>query len=94
MPNQNDNKENADQPDIGGGWNYRVMRRVYKSPHAPNGVEEEYGIYEVYYDSDNNPNGYSKDARPITAESLEGLRWVHERIAEALAKPVLEYKDG
>ena len=72
--------KNADNvPELQGGWNYRVMRRVYKSPHAPNGEEEEFGIYEVYYDKDNEPNGWSADARPFVAESLEGMRWVHEK---------------
>lgn len=68
-------------------WNYRIMKRTYE-----NG-EEEFGLYEVYYDENGQPNGWSADARPITAESLEGLKWVQEKFAEALEKPVLLYTE-
>lgn len=70
-------------------WNYRVMRREFKNSSGE--VEEEFGIYEVYYDENGEPNGWTKEPRPITAESLEGLKWVHEKIAEAMGKPVLDY---
>lgn len=73
-------------------WNYRVMRREFTNSAGE--VEEEFGIYEVYYDENGNPNGWAKEPRGITAESPEGLRWIHEKIAEALGKPVLDYIDS
>jgi hypothetical protein len=46
-------------------------------------------VYEVYYDKDGKPNGYTANPITIGGDSLEGLHWTADRIKEALSKPIL-----
>lgn len=81
------------------GWNYRVMRRWYRLPPALGaGTAVELGIYEVYYDSNDNPDGWASEPSPITVEvdASEGeaqldLEDINKKIGEALKKPILDY---
>ena len=61
-------------------WNYRVVRTKF-----PDG-EEEFGIHEMYYDSD----APTADPVPVVGESINHLRWILDRMREALDKPVIE----
>lgn len=73
-------------------WNHRVVMKTYESS-VDGEVREEYGIYEVYYDDDGNVSTLTKNPIPLVGESLADLRWVNEKIAEAIDKPVLNHKD-
>ena len=64
-------------------WNYRVVKDG-----------EFYSIHEAYYNKGNDK------ARSITetsvlpvGEDVKELRWILERMLEALDKPVLDYED-
>lgn len=69
-------------------WNYRIMKHVGRSPNN----EEYLGMHEVYYDKDGKPNGYSSEPSFI-GENLDELKWVLERMGEAVAKPILTEAD-
>jgi len=58
----------------------------------------ELGIYEVYYDENDNPDGWTEDPRPITVtvdsnedDAMFDLEDIHKKIGEALLKPILDY---
>jgi hypothetical protein len=72
-----------------GHWNHRVIQRDYDG-------ETFHEIVEAYYDDEGNMNGYTQDAiAPVSEEGVEGLRWVLQRMLEALDKPVIvEKPDG
>ena len=83
------------------GWNYRVMR--HSSRNEKTGEEEVWlGIHEVYYRDDDvddltvdvNETGYTVEPVRVTADDVEGLRWVLEKMSEALDKPVLNFEDS
>lgn len=81
-------------------WNYRVMRRPssgadqehnYRvvlriSKTLTNELEEEYGLYEVYED-----NSISDDIALLSANSIESLKTILEKMEEATKLPVLDY---
>lgn len=67
-------------------WNHRIMA-------APDGDGYEYGLYEVYYNEKGEPTGYTSDAIPIVGESIKEIRWILDKVEEALMKPVLSYED-
>lgn len=73
-------------------WNYRLMKREYLNPINQE-KEVIYGIHEVYYDEDGNPNGWSKEPENISSETIEGIQWQIEKFQEALTKPLLDYSD-
>ncbi len=77
-----------------GGWNHRVVR------HRTNESKDSdwmYGIYEVFYDEDNAPIGYSKASAIHTklddGEPIESLRLQVEWMMEATEKPILNHPD-
>lgn len=65
-------------------WNYRIIREF--------GLfgEESYGLYEVYYDNQGNPDMSSDCPADIIASSAEDLK---EWVDKALASPVLYWDD-
>ena len=70
------------------GWNNRVMRRECK------GYDEEwFEIHEVYYDDNDEVEGYTKDAIAPGGHSIEELRRELERMLACLDKPVLDYEE-
>ncbi len=78
------------------GWNFRIMRRVYPAPdfmpnHEPYTM---YGMYEVYYDENEKPTGWSQDPQDFNCEFPDGVAWTIERYSEAIDKPMLEYETG
>ncbi len=64
-------------------WNYRVVE-VTIDPYPPS-----YGIYEVYYDEEDNPVARTLDAVPFAADSVEELRSVLLDALVATKQPVL-----
>lgn len=78
---------------FGGGWNYRVVRRAYKTAKY---TEVTFSINEVYYDR------RGRGARPVAitmndvgphGSSRSELMSDIEMMTTALAKPVLRYED-
>lgn len=68
-------------------WNYRVMKFVDADG------EPWHEIREVYY-TDEKPTAYSGKAADVSSvENIIGLKWVLDRMREALDKPVLEEAD-
>ena len=72
-------------------WNHRVVRRVF-----PNG-EVSYAILEAHYKQKGataGPCSLTLDPIAPSAEDIEGLRWVLQKMLEALSKPILDYETG
>lgn len=70
-------------------WNHRVVKHTDKYFHEEEEiVEHTYEVHEVYYNSKNEPTGYT-DAS-LTSETMEGLQIELERFAKALTQPVLD----
>ena len=69
-------------------WNYRVMRRKYANDYYT------YGIYEVYYDNRDKPDGWTQDAVAPFGDSLKELKNDFRFYKQALAKPTLDYETG
>ena len=63
-------------------WNYRVL-----ADDSCGDVVFE--IYEVYYDKNGNPNGYSEKPSVVISDNKKGLRWQMNAMKKALDKPVL-----
>ncbi len=70
-------------------WNYRVIRKKYKTPSGRN--ENYLEIHEVYYDDKNKPNGVTENAVTIGGEDIKSLRWSLEQIELATHKKILDY---
>lgn len=70
-------------------WNYRVMRRS-------EGGETFDGIYEVYYDNDNNVTGWTTDpVAPICSQDDEyTFKEILEQYITACDKPILDWESG
>jgi hypothetical protein len=68
-------------------WNYRVMRVI--SPELPE--EPMYQIHEVHYEGDK-PRMVMVNPAPVMSEDVAGMRWVLDKMREALDKPVLDYE--
>jgi len=66
-------------------WNYRIIEFTEND-------EISYQIYEVYYD-DNDKIKHYADEPLIAAESVDGLKWMMNKMYEALNKPVLKESD-
>ena len=80
-----------------GTWNHRIMLHkagsVEKNPALKWG--EYLAIHEVHYDDNGNPEMASKDALGILGDegkdSLSSIKWILEKMMEALDKPILDY---
>ena len=66
------------------GWNHRVMK-------SKDGEDDYYQIHEVYYNNKGEPDSWTTNGVTVGAESVEGLRWVLEKMLESLDKEVLDY---
>jgi len=63
-------------------WNYRILAKEYND-------EVYFQIHEVYYDSNEKPNGYTENPISVGAETVDGIKWVLSKMAEAYEKPIL-----
>ena len=71
-------------------WNYRVVR---KTETGYDNLGEYYGIHEVYYDDDGNPEMVTVEPVAIVGDTLLELQWEYAHYLRALLKPVLDYDD-
>ena len=71
-------------------WNYRVVRKTNTGYDM---LDEYYGIHEVYYDDDGNPEMVTVDPVGIVGDSLLELRQEYVYYLRALLRPVLDYED-
>ena len=67
-------------------WNYRVVRRVFKSKRGED--EVTHFIHEAYYSHDGKQISITKD--PVVV-SGDDLGWVLDRMQRALSRPVIDY---
>jgi len=72
-------------------WNYRIIHTTYILNDK---TYDEYGIHEVYYDSDGNIDGYTKRSVPVSGNSVDEIEAILDRMQRALQKPVIEVKTG
>lgn len=73
-------------------WNYRILKRVIQpSPNSGNEPEDDFGIYECYYDRQGRIHSFSTEPRPVAASSLAELKDEISRMARAFKSPVLDY---
>lgn len=67
-------------------WNYRIIA-------VDSGGEIEYGIYEVYYDEEGNPESYTENAVPCVGNSIDEMRRTLDYMRMAFGMPVLTERD-
>lgn len=71
-------------------WNHRVIRTA---PDTPDG-EAVFAIHEAFYDErmavDAIPHSWTAEPVEVSAEDMDGLRWMLEKMEACLDKPVLE----
>lgn len=67
-------------------WNYRVMKRSFQN-------EDQYAIYEVYYDKHDKIKMWSSEPIYICGESLEELVKDFQLYAKAFEQPILDYNE-
>ena len=67
-------------------WNYRILQ-------YPDGEDNFFQIHEVYYNDKGEPNSYTANGVTVAGESKESLKWVLEKMEEALDKPILSEKN-
>lgn len=63
-------------------WNYRVLATEHNG-------ELYLRIHEVFYNADNEPDGYSAEPMSAQGESIPSIRKDLRKMKEALKKPVL-----
>ena len=68
-------------------WDYRICSRTTTQG------ETWHGIYEVYYDTDGNPQHCSETEVAPFGDTPEELIEDVKRMAEAAGKPVLRWED-
>lgn len=76
-------------PDIS-HWNHRVIRRTFEIGDE---IEHQFGVYEVYYDTDGKPIMCTETPVAPAGETIEELRTELERYTKALENPILNYED-
>jgi hypothetical protein len=68
------------------GWNHRVLAHK-------DGDEMYFQIHEVYYDKDGKPDSYTANGVSVGHESLDGIKWVLDKMKECLDKPILSVEN-
>ena len=64
------------------GWNHRILAHK-------DGDEMYFQIHEVYYDKDGKPDSYTTNGVSVGAESLDGIKWVLDKMKDSTNKPIL-----
>lgn len=75
----------SDFPDLS-GWNYRVLHR---NSHG----EDQYGVHEVYYDTEDKPIMCTENSQGVHGETLHAAKRDAALLLRAFLKPVLEYHE-
>ncbi len=75
-------------------WNYRILKHVddagiFKA-HYPDGIIW-YGIHEVYYDKNGEPDSCTEKPCDVVQEDLNFIKTDLKMMLEATSKPVLNY---
>lgn len=63
-------------------WNHRILAHK-------DGDNMYFQIHEVYYDKNGTADGYTKEGVSVGAESLDGIKWVLDKMKECAFKPIL-----
>ena len=63
-------------------WNYRVMK-------SKDGEDDWYQIHEVYYDEDNNVNGWTKNGATVGGNTIDEVRSSLKLMLASLNKEAL-----
>ncbi len=63
-------------------WNHRILARKEKE-------EVYFEIYEVYYDKNGKPNGYTENPTSIGGETIKEITWQLNKMLECRRKPIL-----
>lgn len=67
-------------------WNYRIVKTV----EVIAGEEyTSYGIHECVYDLDGE-TGWTEEPVQVISDTPEGIKWVLEKMKQALKRPVIE----
>lgn len=66
-------------------WNHRVIKKTVRG-------ETFYGVYEVYYNNNNEPYGCTENSVEPSGETLEELQKDILRFARAAELPVLDFE--
>jgi hypothetical protein len=67
-------------------WNHRILAHK-------DGDEMYFEIHEVYYDEDGKPISYTTDGANVGSESLDGIKWVLDKMKKCVNKPILSADD-
>ena len=71
-------------------WNHRIIHQRVKCLGE---WEDQFSIHEVYYDEFGNPINHTIDAVSPRGDSIEDLKWVLDKMKEALEHPILSYEN-
>lgn len=69
-------------------WNHRIIKRSFPRPDGT--VDVLFGIHEVYYDAEGNPNTCTMNPIRIVGDSVDELKRTIDWIRAALKKPILD----
>jgi len=64
-------------------WNHRILVSETDTDYPL------FEIHEVFYNDEGILDGYTESPVHVSAENVEGIEWVLEKMKEALKKPVL-----
>ena len=67
-------------------WNYRLLAHKKDNSFFLH-------IYDVYYDENDVPNGYSKTPSKFMFDESQNVNWYKEKLKEALKKPILSVEN-
>ena len=67
-------------------WNYRVVKKTYMG-------DTLFGIHEVYYDDDGNPDMVTVQPVGIVGDDIHELRREYVYYLRALLRPALDYDE-
>ena len=63
-------------------WNYRILK-------SKDGKDDWYQIHEVYYDKDNNVNGWTENGATVNGNTIDEIRSSLELMLKSLDKEIL-----
>jgi hypothetical protein len=67
-------------------WNYRVLKKIVAE-------EEQFGVYEVYYDIKDNIVSCTSSPTVLVGDSLSKAVWELNLMLTAFEKPTLNYEE-
>lgn len=77
----------------GGYWNYRILQMEYKDKIGKHKYHEKwYEMREVYYKENDEPWAWSAEPETFSIQSIEDAKFLKQKAAEAMIKPILAIK--